>query len=91
MKKQTKNQKITEAANTPKENKNRQRRVDNVIAALKNDKLCIFAIIYLIVLIAVSLLAPLLPLDPTTTDVTNMQAGISAAHWFGTDELGRDY
>lgn len=74
-----------------KESKSRERRVDNVIAALKKDKLCIFAIIYLAVLIIVSLIAPLLPLDPTTTDVSNMQGGISAAHWFGTDELGRDY
>ena len=70
---------------------NRQRRLDNVLSALKNDKMSIFAIVWLIALIAVSLLAPLLPLDPTTTNVTEMLQGFSSQHWFGTDELGRDY
>lgn len=46
---------------------------------------------FLIVLAVVSLLAPLLPLDPSSTDLTNRWAGPSAAHWFGTDDLGRDY
>jgi ABC-type dipeptide/oligopeptide/nickel transport system permease subunit len=31
-----------------------------------------------------------LPLDPLTQDYVNMLKGPSAAHWFGTDELGRD-
>lgn len=46
---------------------------------------------FLILLVAVSLLAPVLPLDPTTTDLTSRWAAPSAAHWFGTDDLGRDY
>lgn len=69
----------------------RTRRMEHVAAALKKDKLCILAIVWLIFLIGISLLAPLLPLDPVTTDVTSMLQGFSSAHWFGTDELGRDY
>lgn len=62
-----------------------------MISALKNDKLCILAIVWLVLLLTISLCAPLLPLDPNTTDTTSMLQGFSKAHWFGTDELGRDY
>lgn len=65
--------------------------MDHVLTALKNDKLSILAIVWLVILITVSLCAPLLPLDPNTVDTTNMLQGFSKAHWFGTDELGRDY
>lgn len=50
-----------------------------------------FAAGFLLFLGVFSLLAPLLPLDPTGTDVSNMNASPSAEHWFGTDEVGRDY
>lgn len=30
-------------------------------------------------------------MDPDAIDVTNKLQGPSAAHWFGTDEMGRDY
>lgn len=49
------------------------------------------ATVFLGLLAAVSLLAPLLPLDPTTTDLAARWQAPSAAHWFGTDDLGRDY
>lgn len=72
-------------------NSSRQRRLDNVVAVMKKDKLCIFAIVYLVVIIVISLIAPLLPLDANTMDVMNKLQGPSALHWFGTDEMGRDY
>ncbi|MCA0253103.1 MAG: ABC transporter permease [Actinobacteria bacterium] len=50
-----------------------------------------FALIFLTVVILLSLLAPLLPLDPDTTDLDAMSAPPSLEHWFGTDQLGRDY
>ena len=40
--------------------------------------------------VLVALLAPLLPLEPYAQDVTRQFQAPSAAHWFGTDELGRD-
>lgn len=50
-----------------------------------------FAVFFLTVVIVVSLLAPLLPLDPETTDLDAMSAPPSWEHWFGTDQIGRDY
>lgn len=72
-------------------NSSRQRRVDNVVAVMKKDRMCVFAIVYLFVVIVVALIAPLLPLDANTMDVLNKLQGPSALHWFGTDEMGRDY
>jgi peptide/nickel transport system permease protein len=51
----------------------------------------ILAIAFLVVIAGVSLLAPLLPLDPTSTDLAARWQPPSPEHWFGTDELGRDY
>ena len=50
-----------------------------------------FAVVFLSVVILLSLLAPLLPLDPETTDLDSMSAPPSLEHWFGTDQIGRDY
>lgn len=42
-------------------------------------------------LVVVALVAPLMvPLDQIGSDVTRQLEGPSAAHWFGTDENGRD-
>jgi len=51
----------------------------------------LLSIIFLAVLFLVALLAPLLPaLDPLSQDFASTLDGPSGAHWFGTDELGRD-
>ena len=42
-------------------------------------------------MIILSLIAPLIPIDPNVTDVSQMNQGPSAEHWFGTDQVGRDY
>lgn len=47
--------------------------------------------LFLLVLICLSLVAPLLPLDPTATNVSQMSQPPSWQHLFGTDEVGRDY
>ena len=74
-----------------KRNNNQKRRIENVLSALKHDKLAILSIIFLAAVIILALAAPLLPLDPTSTDVRNMLKPPSLAHPFGTDEVGRDY
>lgn len=74
-----------------KNKKEQKRRIENVISALKHDKLAIASIIFLLVIIILSLIAPLLPLDPNATDVHNMLQPPSLEHPFGTDEIGRDY
>jgi len=49
------------------------------------------AIGWIIFVLAVAILAPLLPLpSPTDMDMLERRAPISALHWLGTDGLGRD-
>jgi peptide/nickel transport system permease protein len=49
------------------------------------------AIGWVILVFAVAILAPILPLpSPTDMDMLDRRASVSAAHWLGTDGLGRD-
>lgn len=45
---------------------------------------------WLALLVVLAVLAPALPIDPLAQDLLAELQGPSAAHWFGTDELGRD-
>ena len=65
--------------------------MEHVLSALKKDKIAIASLVFLAFIIITSLLAPLLPLEPNKTDVMNMLTPPSSSHWFGTDEVGRDY
>lgn len=49
------------------------------------------AVAFLAAAVLIALFAPLLPLDPTATDLTARWQPPSPAHLLGTDELGRDY
>lgn len=72
-------------------NDSKKRRLENVIAALKNDKVAIAALVFLVIVIVLSLAAPILPLEPNKTNVAHMLEAPSWEHPFGTDEIGRDY
>jgi peptide/nickel transport system permease protein len=49
------------------------------------------ALLFLLVLIGGAAIAPLVaPYAPDALDLANRRGAPSAAHWFGTDELGRD-
>jgi peptide/nickel transport system permease protein len=51
----------------------------------------VFGMAIIALFIAMALLAPLFaPYDPTAQSWTAVRKAPSAAHWFGTDELGRD-
>ena len=58
---------------------------------LKSSPLYLFSLLFILFLIILSLIAPLIPIDPNVTDVSQMNQGPSAEHWFGTDQVGRDY
>ena len=56
-----------------------------------DNKAALIASILLLIIVVASLLAPLSPYNPDALDVANKLQGSSSAHWFGTDDYGRDY
>ena len=56
-----------------------------------SNKAALFSMVFLSVILIAVLLAPLSPYDPNVIDVTHKLEGPSSAHWFGTDDYGRDY
>ena len=58
---------------------------------IKSSKVYIFSVIFITVLMLISLLAPMLPIDPTKTNISSLSQGPSLQYLFGTDEVGRDY
>lgn len=71
--------------------KNPNSRINNVIYEFRRNKQAIFAAVYLLLIIAISLLVVFMPIDPDAIDVTAKLESPSADHFFGTDEMGRDY
>lgn len=63
----------------------------DILHTLKENKLAMFCSIVLLIIIAMAVLAPLCPYDPDAQDFTAILQKPSLSHWFGTDELGRDY
>lgn len=58
---------------------------------LRETPIYLFALLFILLLILLSIFAPLIPIDPNMTDVGNMNQAPGVNHWFGTDQLGRDY
>ena len=56
-----------------------------------SDKGMWLATAFLLLVIVASIAVDYTGLDPEAIDVANMLSEPSAEHWFGTDELGRDY
>lgn len=58
---------------------------------LMQERLAFISLIYLFILVILSIVAPfIVPYDPEAQDLTKMMMAPNGAHWFGTDELGRD-
>ncbi|WP_346884433.1 ABC transporter permease [Clostridium sp. UBA4395] len=64
---------------------------ENFIRELKKNKLGIFALICLTLIIILSVFAFLTPYNPDTIDMSNQFISPNLKNIFGTDELGRDY
>lgn len=62
-----------------------------ILNNIKKNPLAICSVITLTVMIIASIFADLSPHDPNMIDVNNSFQSISSTHWFGTDDLGRDY
>src|SRR5947209_17092210 len=58
---------------------------------MRKQPLATVGVVLLVVFAACAVFAPwLAPQDPAQLDLPGRLMGPSAAHWFGTDELGRD-
>jgi len=64
---------------------------ENFKREIKKNKLGMFAVICLTIIIVISIFAFLTPYNPETIDMNNQLSSPSLKHIFGTDELGRDY
>ena len=62
-----------------------------LLHGLKKQPLAAVGVALLVVFVVCAVFAPwLAPQDPAQLDLTGRLMGPSGAHWFGTDELGRD-
>ncbi len=62
-----------------------------VLKQLSYNKIAMFGLILFILELVLCLLSPVIaPYDYAAMDVIHMNETPSAAHWFGTDDLGRD-
>jgi peptide/nickel transport system permease protein len=62
-----------------------------VIRVVRRQPLAALGVTLLLLFVGCAVFAPwLTPQDPAQLDLTGRLMGPSAAHWFGTDELGRD-
>ena len=69
----------------------KNRRFDIMKRKFLQDKGMWLATAFLLLVIIASIAVDYTGLDPEAIDVTNMLGKPSSEHWFGTDELGRDY
>jgi peptide/nickel transport system permease protein len=69
----------------------RRSRAVKVLRWMRHDLRAVLSIAFLSLLVIVSIFAPVLaPYSPVDQDVTQLLLQPSAAHWLGTDDLGRD-
>ena len=61
------------------------------VRAFLHRPVAVAGLAIIVVFVAVAVLAPLIaPYDPIATSWTTIRKAPSAAHWMGTDDLGRD-
>lgn len=69
----------------------KDRRLQNIRYEFRHTPSAIFAAVFLVLAILVSLGIGLVDADPNAIDVTQKLQPMSADHPFGTDDMGRDY
>lgn len=62
-----------------------------IFKEIKSSKINIILLSLLFLFIVLSIIAPILPYDLSYYDITQASKSPNLKHWFGTDELGRDY
>jgi peptide/nickel transport system permease protein len=67
------------------------RRIRRLLREFRRSRTLILAAAFLVFIMLISVFAFLSPYDPDTIDVLHKFERPGAAHWFGTDDLGRDY
>ncbi len=66
-------------------------RRERIASRMRHQPLAVIGILLLLLFVVLALFAPLLAhSDPAEIDLNHRLGGPSIAHWFGTDELGRD-
>ena len=61
-----------------------------ILAFMKN-RLAVVGLLIIVIFIVIAVLAPVIaPYDPVETNIGNRLQPLSFAHYFGTDEMGRD-
>jgi len=63
---------------------------NHLVAFVRYNPTLAISLVVLALVVMIALLSSLLPYDAYRQDVLHRNAPPSAAHWFGTDELGRD-
>ena len=56
----------------------------------RRNRLAIFGLVVVILLVALAIIGPFLVQDPYTQERLLSKTGPDSRHWFGTDQLGRD-
>ncbi|MEE1087132.1 MAG: ABC transporter permease [Schaedlerella sp.] len=69
----------------------KNRRLEIVKRKFLSDKGMWLAAFFIVTIIMASIIVSFTGIDPEAIDVGNMLQRPSKEHWFGTDELGRDY
>lgn len=65
--------------------------VHSILNMFRVNRAALLGLILILVILLMALLAPVISrYDPNALDLTSMRQAPSAAHWFGTDDMGRD-